>query len=236
MTHDWAVYLASKPFDWSSLIQDARNVIMGVSAIFACFIAFSGLSAWKREHVGKAEYELARRWLREVYRVRDAFVDLRNPFIPSHEFRVAARENDEKAVADAAPLEPYFIRDKQERLECVYGRRWRIFSEVMRGFEAEALEAEVLWGQDLADAATEVRRVVARISIATTEYLSLRMDGDVKPTDPEFQTAKSAIWRGWNTPTSGGNEFDKLIESSIRVCEELAKKRLSVRIKTRAAA
>jgi hypothetical protein len=70
--------LVESNLGWKDMtgIQDIVTLFKDLATIFAAvaagIIAIMGYNAWKKQLRGKAEYELARRLLRNVYRVRDA--------------------------------------------------------------------------------------------------------------------------------------------------------------------
>ncbi|OQY20711.1 MAG: hypothetical protein B6I35_10155, partial [Anaerolineaceae bacterium 4572_32.2] len=70
----------------------AKDVVTILAALVAATVAIMGLRTWRKQLRGKTEYELARRLLRSVYRVRDAIRIVRNPFISSAETVQSMRE------------------------------------------------------------------------------------------------------------------------------------------------
>jgi len=64
--------------EYLDLIADA---VTTVATPFAIWAALLGLRTWRHQLKGNAEYELARRYLRGVYRVRDAIRLIRAPLM-----------------------------------------------------------------------------------------------------------------------------------------------------------
>ena len=76
------------------LITIIKDIFTCLAAITASVVAVLGLQAWKKQLKGKTEYELAQRLLRGVYRVRNAFADVRNPRKTDAEIAQAMREEN----------------------------------------------------------------------------------------------------------------------------------------------
>ena len=122
------------------IIKDLVTVL-GIS--IASYVAIVGLSAWKKQLKGKTDYELARRYLRSVYKVRDAVKDVRNPFIPIEEMSLALKESG---------LSETDFSDRGKYNRAVYSKRWKKVVEAGTDLNVELLEAEVSWGRGAFDA------------------------------------------------------------------------------------
>jgi hypothetical protein len=60
---------------YSEVLALAAQVIVAVSAAVGAVAAFRGVSAWRRELHGRTQYDLARRVMAGVYRVRERIGD-----------------------------------------------------------------------------------------------------------------------------------------------------------------
>ena len=69
----------------SEYISAIKDVLIGLSALFAAIFAYMGLTTWRKELKGKSEYQIAKDVLKSVYRVRDAFKQVRHPAIYQYE-------------------------------------------------------------------------------------------------------------------------------------------------------
>lgn len=58
--------------DIQSILTTIRDVIVTFSALIGAVVAVVGLSTWKKQIQGKEEYELARRLVRNAYKLRNA--------------------------------------------------------------------------------------------------------------------------------------------------------------------
>lgn len=65
--------------EWQGRISLIKDIVTILVALVGGGVAIYGLISWKRQLKGKTEYELARRVLRAVYRLRDAIRGIRNP-------------------------------------------------------------------------------------------------------------------------------------------------------------
>jgi hypothetical protein len=107
-------------------ITTISSVIVALATGVGVVIAAIGLSTWKKQLQGTAEYELAKRLLLSVYKVREAVAYVRQPFL---------------SVAEAGEVK------EGEKWEVVaYTRRWKKVQDAMSEFQDIALESEVVWG------------------------------------------------------------------------------------------
>ena len=105
-----------------SLIKDISSIISGTILIV---IAIMGLQTWKRQLKGNTEYELARRFLSAVYKIRDAISYIRNPFVSAGEIASALQEaNIEIDKSDSE----YQVK----RQNALYQKRWKKFKKHFR--------------------------------------------------------------------------------------------------------
>jgi hypothetical protein len=92
-----------------------KDVATAGAAIVAAVVAVLGLRAWRRQLRGQTQYELARRLLRAVYRVRDEIQGVRNPVIMASEFETARHETQfppkEKPLSLRQMMKPRCTRD-----------------------------------------------------------------------------------------------------------------------------
>lgn len=135
----------------------------GVAALGAALVARSGLNTWRRQLRGQAEYELARRVLRALLRVRDEIGVVRSPVISGGEFWAAFKEAGLEAPEGS-------VSAGTKGSELVYDRRWRRLVTAVTELEAELLEAEVLWGAGSRAPEAELRKCVAELFAAVSMH------------------------------------------------------------------
>jgi hypothetical protein len=73
------------PQELKEFVSIRKDVVVALAAAWAGIIGFLGLQAWRRELKGKAEFAKAKEVLKAVYRVREAFKQVRHPAIFQYE-------------------------------------------------------------------------------------------------------------------------------------------------------
>lgn len=68
---------------WVSI---GRDIIVSLAAVGTFGLAFYGIRSWKREFHGKTKYRLASQLLHTTYKLKEAVVDFRSPYIRKEEF------------------------------------------------------------------------------------------------------------------------------------------------------
>jgi len=156
-----------------SLIKDISSIISGTILIV---IAIMGLQTWKRQLKGNTEYELARRFLSAVYKIRDAISYIRNPFVSAGEISSALQEaNIEIDKSDSE----YQVK-KQNAL---YQKRWKKIQEALSEYNLVIFEVEVLWGKEIretikplwnciSDLHLEIQRMLTKLNQEFPEELN----------------------------------------------------------------
>jgi hypothetical protein len=127
---------------WSPSLRDF--IIMVVSIVGAC-TAKSALNTWQRQLRGSTEYELSRRILKSIYRVRDSIRMVRNPLMMQAEIEAASHQLTEIRSSERA------VREDTEAITMAYNLRWGKLIDTMRELEIECLESEVFWGRRVSD-------------------------------------------------------------------------------------
>jgi len=107
---------------------------------------------------------LAKRVLRNVYRLRDALGQVRSPLITSSETAFALKE----AGIELKPKDASAHANSQA---AVYQLRWRKVTDAFRDLEVDAVEVEALWGKEASDHVVALRRNVNSLLAALELYL-----------------------------------------------------------------
>src|SRR5258706_16347364 len=116
-----------------------KEVVVTAAAVTGATVALLGLNAWKRQMSGKTEYDVALRFLRTVYKLRDAVGLVRSPFMGAGEMAHAIKEADASPSTEGSPL---------AATAAAYELRWKSIMEAMSDIQLVAHEAEVLWGRE----------------------------------------------------------------------------------------
>lgn len=140
----------------TQLIGSIKDVVVGIAAAVAAYIAFQGLSAWRRELKGKSEYQLAKEVLRAAYKVREAFKHIRHIAIYSYEYPEGMRDYHGHLKRE----------NEHEGTAYVYKKRWEKLDEAFRELEEKHLEAQVEWGAKFQDVIVPLRTCRAELLVA----------------------------------------------------------------------
>lgn len=131
------------------------------AAVAAVIYARSGLHTWKQQLRGSSEFELAHSLLTESYRLRDSIESARSPFMSAPELKADDPE--------AAGLNP------SERSHLSFARgletRWERVSEAARGLDPLLIQAESLWGREVRDKFSPLRKMAYELRFAMDMYL-----------------------------------------------------------------
>lgn len=170
--------------DGMEKISVIKDMILAFAGAFTAYAACYGVTTWRRELMGRTEYEQARRLIRSVYKTRDSFWSLRNPFISGGEFP----EEYWQTMGEESP-------DKKFRAHSyIYENRLKPFREAFQELEAESLEGEVIWGGEIEDQMKKFRQCRSIYMHSLQMYLeSIRSGRDLtSESEREFRRNVSA--------------------------------------------
>jgi hypothetical protein len=148
---------------WQVYISIAKDVITAGAAITAAVVAVKGLRAWRQQLRGKTDYELARRCLRAVYRVRDAIRMIRDPMQSSEEIAHAVKEE--------GPSIPQHLTDDYKIQQAIYSFRLRNANDAFSDLQVELLEAQVSWGAEAVAAIEPLQNCALTLRSAIRRHL-----------------------------------------------------------------
>lgn len=200
-------------FDW--VVATSRLLVAGAACVGA-YVAWRGLYAWRTEHIGKAEYEVARTWLRTIYALRDEIRFARRPLITSAELDAASKKLKQNADNANEKSENFMLYGT------VYQTRWEPLRKLMSQLQLETLDAEVLWGEDFREAYKEIIGVANELSYAISDFIGHRRSEDEKLEHAELQKVKEILYDRWLSADGGENAFSTKVEEIIEICEKLA--------------
>ena len=154
---------------WAAVIKD---LIVAAAAACAAVFAYLGLHTWRKQLKESSEYDLAKRVLKSVYRVREAFKVVRNPAIYQFEFPPEMtdhhghlkREHDYDGTAH------------------VYETRWKTMEDAFRQLEEWNLDAQVEWGPEFQNRIVKLRACRAKLMIFIQQLLERKKN----PEEPAF--------------------------------------------------
>jgi hypothetical protein len=205
----------------ATAVAIAKDVATGLAAIVAASVAVIGLRAWRRQLHGQTEYDLARRVLRAVYRVRDELQGVRSPLILASEFEAARRETGAPSSDKASP----FTTDDEA---AVYERRWKRLATALSDLQVEVIETEVIWGKSAVAQLKPLRQCVSDLNAnLTLFFLHKRRQSDGYQTAPDVrERTEQIVWKVSDDP--GQDQFSRRIEEAVAQIEDLVRPRLKL--------
>ena len=196
-------------------------MITAAAAATGAIVAILGLRTWKAQLRGHTEYDLARRLLRSVFKVRDEIAGVRNPFMSAGEIQ---------AAFDAAGVKPQpeLGFDKRSN-QLVYEKRWSDLADALSTMQVELLEAQVIWGDRAKAIERDLRMCVAELNAAVSLHLRLeRNDGLAsRMTADKVSGAEAILWQVSDDPAQ--DAFTAKVSAAVAQFEALCRPALRVR-------
>ncbi len=192
---------------FQTYLSMANDIFTILAAIIAGAVAIIGLQTWRKQLVGKNEYELAQKLLRAVYKIRGAVFHVRNPYMSPGEIGQAMKEeNIERDITNPD------IHAKYET--AVYQHRWIHIQDAFSELEITMLEAEAIWGSKVSDSFRRLKEIVGELYANVQTHIRQTHDYENYRYKPELiETADSIIY-GFND--TGNDEFTRKLLASIR--------------------
>lgn len=148
-----------------------KDLVTGTTAIWAVCIANKGLTTWNRQLKGSAEYELARRILKRTYNLREAIAGVRHPLISSEEQPLPPPEEAQQMS---------LVKRGYYGVSNAYQTRWQKAVQCKDDLQADLLEAEALWGDEIKNGFSELFSLQQELFFTLRVYLRA-MDPDENP-------------------------------------------------------
>ena len=147
----------------NKIVSIINPLAISIVAIITAVVAVKGLNTWKRQMKGKTDYEVARRYLRSVYKTREAIKYVRSPFISPGEMK---KSLEESGLADNKDL-----TENQKTNWAVYDARWKKVTEAKTEMDLESFEAEVSWGKDIMVAQKDLDDLIRKLYATVSMFL-----------------------------------------------------------------
>jgi len=141
--------------DLPSFLGGAKDVALAVAAVVTATIAYRGLQQWREELRGKADFEVARGLLRATFKLRETLKLAR-----SRGMRLTFELGDTLS-----------FQTENEARAHEYGKRLRMVGEALQEFDVQAVEAEALWGHEIAQNAEALRQCVTTFNVSVDAIL-----------------------------------------------------------------
>lgn len=156
------------------------EIISGIGTAGGLYIAWQGLSTWKKQLKGNTEYELSRRIIISTLKLKNAIDAHRHPAIFSNEMPLPP-EDDPRYVN-------YQERNYYGTFKA-YETRWDRVQEASIALRTDILEGEVLWGNIFKEQFNKLFDLQHELFMATRNYL----DAINPQTDKESKKALREI-------------------------------------------
>lgn len=155
-SHDIVIWILDKLNKYSSGLT-------ALAALMALIFGASGIDAWKKKLKGKSDFDIAKKYLRVVLKLRDSLKFVRNPFIPLGEMQEALKESG---------FESDDFKDREKVNRAVYSARWNKVQEVWTDLEAILIEAEISWGNQAVAVERDLDNLVRELKGAIWFFLN----------------------------------------------------------------
>jgi hypothetical protein len=194
---------------------NVAEFLKSASIVIASGVAIWGISAWRREHVGKKRLDTAEEMLSLFYQARDAIADIRSPGSFASEASGRARppgESDDDARIRNMAYIPIARYQRQSEL---FGSLKSLRYRAMAQFGAH-------FGKPFDDIDTVVRGILAATSTLANLWRNLG-GPDNAPRNLELQRELEArIWAG-ATVDGGPDEMAVRVDAIVSEVERLAR-------------
>lgn len=188
-------------------ITIAKDVILAIAGVTTACVAVRGLNTWSRQLEGTANYEVARKLARAVYRLRNEIQACRANRIRAAEFPDGYKNMFKNSASDNGQAYAY-----------VFSNRWGPVQEALIELDAQTLEGEALWGGSVRDKTDQIRTVARRLNVAMEAFVDNEFSGgDVFNRDQGFGVrVRSEVFA-----SSGdeGNDLTKDLFSAVASIE-----------------
>jgi hypothetical protein len=146
--------------DTMQLVKNIADILSAIASVGIFFVALAGLRQWSAELRGRVELDTAKSILRDILKVKYAIGKCRIPVFFAWE-----SSDREPSPHGESPMEATALDD-----EHAYRKRMSQLTTAALNFEASAIEAEVLWGNEAVEARNNVINLYNRLSKAHTAY------------------------------------------------------------------
>ena len=170
--------------DWIELIKQ-------ISILIGIWVAIYGIDAWRREHIGKRQLELAEDTLALFYEAVDAIKYIRHPLSYSHETEEVERgdhEADDKFQArKRASVVFHRYNQYQELFNKIYASRYRFMAQIGKAESAPFDELREIVNEIISSA-----RVLSRLWARA----NFRTDEQWKKHEEKTDKHEAVFWEG----------------------------------------
>lgn len=199
-----------------SFFSVLKDIVLTLTAITGAIVAVKGLSTWKRQINGQAEYNLSKNLLTNLFKYRDTISNIRHPFMSSREQTPPPDEERQKMTPEQIRHYGTFK---------AYDARWNKLAEVRPQIYANMIEAEALWGDEITKLWEKMIDKENDLLIAIQDYLTF-INPDIDFFDkehlkPEHRNVRKIVFQG-----SRDDPFKPEFDSRLKELTNYLKDRL----------
>ena len=196
--------------DWPGTMSFIKDLVVAIAAIVTATVACLGISKWRAEESGKADFDLARRLGKAVFQFRDALEFARRPFIENGEYP----EGKVPAVNTGA--------DEASAYAHVFNQRFQVVQQSAIEIQELRNEAEALWDRDIVNRLMELLRRAITLRVAMGAIISDKRSfgANFRHNEPFAKAMELRAFDSGDTINDDGtdgppNEFSVQIERAV---------------------
>ena len=193
------------------MLSSAKDIAVTGAALVAAYIGLRGLSAWRRQLTGNAEYQLAKNILACVYELRDRVIEVRSPFMSHSSEPDLPKETLENMSREQKDWHAYAQ---------AYQKRWDRIPAVKNRLDVNMWEAEAVWGKDLATKGLELNRMLNTLLFGVQEHLQSRNPSNREPRNRPDPAEQALLTRRQAVVFSSGSD-DKFADELNGVVKDI---------------
>lgn len=196
-------------------INDIKDFVIIATSCFGVCVALSGLTTWKRQIRGTNEYELAKRLLMGIYRVRNGIGVVRHPLFSSSEALAALKKQGNTLSEQLDAM-------GKEGTIAAYSIRWEYLQNALIELNVIYTEAEVIWGKEIKENIDKLYKKVNILRTMISSYFEDEFGG--KKIDKSRDNVYKIVHGFCNDDDE--TEYWKEITTIIKSIEEYLKPKL----------
>lgn len=195
--------------DWIKILQQ-------VSILIGIWVAIYGIDAWRREHIGKRQLELAEDTLALFYEAADAIRHMRHPASFGHETEDVERgEHETEAQFQArknASVVFHRYNQYQEIFNKIHASRYRFMAQI---------------GKDKSEPFNELRKILNEITLSARMLARLwardhfRSDDQWESHQNQINKHEAVFWEGIEEDDPINPKIDKVIKDIEKNCQSI---------------
>jgi len=200
------------------------DIISALGVLIAAVTFWAGVSAWKREFVGKRRIELAETVLALFYEAEDAIREIRNPFSYVGEGSTRKRSDGEREEESKLLDQAFVVFERYQRHEKLFSQLKSMRYQCMAAFGAKA-------SKPFDEVSDVVRRIFASARSLGTHYWPRQ--GRVQMTEEEFEKHLNAMHKHEAVFWFVGNEEDEIsprVKEAVESMEAITQEAVSAKI------